>query len=105
MKSQEIIDRFENAGYTIHYNSTSVTDWGESSYYTVSGGYIRGEWKMRVSDHTVTNIARIQNEIHYGFENWEKVLFPFNYVREFQGMRTIKGKIIATWITKQVRSN
>lgn len=86
MKTREIIaDRDRAAiaevltarGFNFEYIDTSVTDAGISHYTYING------IKVRVSDHSVTNIHRMTTEFHIsisklnqGVDNLEAVIFP-----------------------------
>ena len=52
------------AGYTIS-TPFSVTDYGMSAYVCVFDANYTQVAKFRISDHSVTNIDRMRNEIHF----------------------------------------
>lgn len=52
-----------NVGITeFDFSSYSDTNYGVSVYFTWEGK------KVRVSDHSVTNMDRMQNELHFSFD-------------------------------------
>ena len=91
------------------YN-TSDGDYGVSHYlyaYDNKGN----QYKVRVSDHSVTNVVRMSNEIHVQLSvNWEdnlnrtlekleKTLFPERFDIVFTG-QVIKGVRVKKYIRK-----
>jgi len=57
----------KDLGVDAYFASISVTNYGTSVYF-----YDANDVKIRVSDHSVTNVYRLQNEIHLYFD--EKTL-------------------------------
>jgi hypothetical protein len=91
------------------YN-TSDGDYGVSHYlfaYDNKGN----QYKVRISDHSVTNVVRMSNEIHVNVSvNWEdnlnktlerleKTLFPERFDIVFTG-QVIKGVQVKKYIRK-----
>ena len=65
-----LIEYFENLGYTILLGSDSKTDYGHSKYFYINYNNKSSEnngngLKVRVSDHEVTNRYRMNEEIHF----------------------------------------
>lgn len=49
---------------------TNHSDFGDSTYFSVKTKHMPVEgYKFRISDHSVTNIDRIYNEIHYNYDS------------------------------------
>ena len=73
-RAKELIKLFKSKKYTISKGAISKTQYGKSVYFYVdyknkyrNHNLGRG-LKVRVSDHGVTNISRMQNEFHFGTE-------------------------------------
>ena len=76
--TQQIIDKVESLGYQYRI-SLSQTSFGCSEYLFVSNG--NNEVKVRISDHSVTSINRIFDEIHIDFRsvNFQSVINCVNF--------------------------
>ena len=73
-RAKELIKLFKSKKYTISKGAISKTQFGKSVYFYVdyknkyrNHNLGRG-LKVRVSDHGVTNVSRMQNEFHFGTE-------------------------------------
>lgn len=110
--AEEIKKWCEKNGLEINRLSESITDYGESHYYQVTQN---GEYplKIRISDHSVENLDRIRNEIHFrvngniwdkdfinGIEKIEYYYFSDRYekvpIKEIQQIYVFKDKIRPT---------
>ena len=98
-KYNEIMTALKNAGFNGQL-SMSVTDFGMSLYFMVDAV------KVRISDHSVENTYRMQNERHFGIEKFndaveyfEKIIFPERFDIVFTG-QVINGNKIRKYIRK-----
>jgi len=61
--SKDVLLKLKERGFSVSGINKSKTAYGESHYITVYD--VNGEdFKVRISDHSVTNIDRLRNEIH-----------------------------------------
>lgn len=73
-RAKELIKLLKSKKYTISKGAISKTKHGKSVYFYVDykNKYVNHNLgrglKVRVSDHGVTNVSRMQNEFHFGTE-------------------------------------
>lgn len=69
LKTQDKTQNIENAKNIL--NNLGINDFDFSGYSDANGISVYFIWqgkKVRVSDHSVTNLDRIQNKIHFSFD-------------------------------------
>lgn len=110
--AEEIKNWCENNGLNFRKLSKSKTDYGESHYYEITKN---GEYplKVRISDHSVENVDRMRNEVHFrvngkvwdedftnGIEKIEYYFFSDKYekvpIKEIQQIYVFKDQIRPT---------
>ena len=98
-KYNEIMTSLRNAGFEGSL-SMSTTDFGMSLYFMVDGV------KVRISDHSVENTYRMQNERHFKIEKYneaieyfEKIVHPERFDIVYTG-QVINGIKIRKYVRK-----
>lgn len=72
-KALDVMNFFKENGIEVSSApSRSITNFGVSTYFNVYTPYTTE--KFRISDHEVTNIDRVWNEIHYGYNDTPELL-------------------------------
>lgn len=91
-KAEKFLSSME--GIDFSYVGSSTTN-GSSVYFKVSRKGGKGEaLKFRISDHSVTNVNRVQNEIHYNRYDPEMTRNQIYYELGFPGYKY--GKTMVT---------
>lgn len=91
-KAEKFLSSME--GIDFSYVGSSMTN-GSSVYFKVSRKGGKGEaLKFRISDHSVTNVNRVQNEIHYNRHDPEMTRNQIYYELGFPGYKY--GKTMVT---------
>ncbi len=91
---KKAMDEFSKAGLNVIRGSISETDYGTSAYFYVERPDGTTQ-KIRVSDHSVENKDRINNEIHIGGENriQQAIKNTKDKIREYSETEKIKDKL------------
>ena len=66
-KAEEVLKALEEAGHKDLHISSSITDWGVSTYIQGDYGTLLRDMKLRISDHSTTSVARM-GEYNYSYD-------------------------------------
>ena len=90
-KAEEVLNALKEAGHNELHISSSITDWGVSTYIVGDYGSVYHKYnvKLRISDHNTTSEARI-DEYNFGFKT------PVSDVVEYVNNRKKKIDAVET---------
>jgi len=85
--------QIEDAGYYVSSPTYSKTNFGNSNYlYVAKNIFDENKIKVRISDHSVTNLDRMFNEIHLHYPPYENSIFNFKRAIKEIDFRLNKSK-------------
>ena len=88
-----LIKKIKANKYILEGKSISRTDFGESTYFYVLNPNTNQSVKVRISDHSVTNLDRIFNEVHITTQSplgmdldraWNEIQFKIDRDKKFK---------------------